>query len=785
MIAEDVSQLSSVYSKFIVDSDDYVIGHVIGGGGFSQIIGSRNKKSGDPAVIKRFFDDSEIDAEKAFATEASVLANLSNQFIIRMHGFTAKKPFDIVLDYYGKGSLNQIFEENEERIELSGTQKTIVALGVASGMKYLHENGILHCDLNTGNILLTDDLDPVIIDFGIATTVGQAKMQEFGTPQWIAPEVLGGHPPTFKSDVYSYGILLWSLLTCEYPFKDENSIKVFIDIAKRHKKIQIPPDTPKALTELIKSCIHFDPDHRPSFDDIYAKLSSGKVEMPDTNRKQVIQYMESKGLPQIEPAFKKRIRTTNHPDFKEFPISLLSTLSSSSSNFPALISRITACVNPQNIDMFFQAISPILDEWDDGIAHILSACNALFSIDSKYTRSFINLGLINKLKFDDYSVLPYVCEAAIYVLSTDPSIATKDMIDSFAEIIPDYPKYALRLFNIYTCHIPMLPYFEYSAELILSKFGLFVNKGETTNALALLYTICSINTQFKEKHIEKITSILGQTIKLKDNPSVKISYEFITSEMPEFVADSSLIESQILEPVLQPAILGYIATSKLFVPSQNLAMLILKLAEANQYANTALLYLCQRKENAIVVAHASGQWLSKGLPTIETKIKLGFIVLKFEEARKIIYNYPLAFFEFLKHVAEKLLPSIPILFNSLKFPQSLLNSLGDNGFFTYYFDLVIKSGSSKNACASLTFLEGLVQKFQHKDLYGAVPLINALIDTQNDGWAPYVMSALISLSTIHEIALRLRLDGFPHRVRGWGLLNSCFSLYEALDMLLK
>lgn len=92
-------------------------------------------------------------------------------------------------------------------------------------MAYLHGKNIIHCDLKSSNVLIGENWTAKISDFGLsqARKCNQKQRRsiasKLGTPQWMAPEVIRNEKYENASDVYSFGIILWELLTCQIPFK--------------------------------------------------------------------------------------------------------------------------------------------------------------------------------------------------------------------------------------------------------------------------------------------------------------------------------------------------------------------------------------------------------------------------------------------------------------------------------------------------------------------------------------------------------------------------------------
>ena len=134
-----------------------------------------------------------------------------------------KKPpvFCIITEYLSGGSLRR-FLHMQEPNSLSLKQVLTLSLDIARGMSYLHSQGILHRDLKSENLLLSEDMTVKVADFGIScleSCTGDVKSFT-GTYRWMAPEMIKGKKHTRKVDVYSFGIVLWELLTALTPFSE-------------------------------------------------------------------------------------------------------------------------------------------------------------------------------------------------------------------------------------------------------------------------------------------------------------------------------------------------------------------------------------------------------------------------------------------------------------------------------------------------------------------------------------------------------------------------------------
>lgn len=135
-----------------------------------------------------------------------------------------------------------------------------------------------HRDLKSANILLDESYTPKVCDFGLSRLKAQDRSMtgNCGTVQWMAPEVLANQAYNEKADIYSYGIILWELLTRQCPYDDMSAIQCALAVLNRNHRPEIPRWCPPAMQVLIRSCVKKNPDERPNFTDILLALD----EMP-------------------------------------------------------------------------------------------------------------------------------------------------------------------------------------------------------------------------------------------------------------------------------------------------------------------------------------------------------------------------------------------------------------------------------------------------------------------------------------------------------------------------
>ncbi|CAI5469542.1 unnamed protein product [Closterium sp. Yama58-4] len=178
----------------------------------------------------------------------------------------------IVTEYMSGGTLRSYLAR---RRRLAEKDVLRIALDVARGLEYLHAHHIVHRDLKSDNILVSYKGSVKIADFGVARTEAKNPGDmtcETGTVRWMAPEVIDHKPYTRKVDVYSYGIVLWELVTCELPFKGLTFIQLAYNVVHKNQRPDIPPSCNPEVAKLMAECWDRDEAVRPEFAEIVARL---------------------------------------------------------------------------------------------------------------------------------------------------------------------------------------------------------------------------------------------------------------------------------------------------------------------------------------------------------------------------------------------------------------------------------------------------------------------------------------------------------------------------------
>lgn len=158
-----------------------------------------------------------------------------------------------------------------------------IALDVARGMDYLHQMRIIHRDLKAANLLLDDNGIVKIGDFGVARIIalGGCMTAETGTYRWMAPEVIEHRPYDCKADVFSFGVLLWELLTGEVPYHGMTPLQAAVGVVQKDLRPVIPVSCPSNLAQVMRRCWDKHPVRRPGFRELLPLLQEIYDELRD------------------------------------------------------------------------------------------------------------------------------------------------------------------------------------------------------------------------------------------------------------------------------------------------------------------------------------------------------------------------------------------------------------------------------------------------------------------------------------------------------------------------
>uniref|UniRef100_A0A8C7ZXR0 Mitogen-activated protein kinase kinase kinase 12 n=1 Tax=Oryzias sinensis TaxID=183150 RepID=A0A8C7ZXR0_9TELE len=232
------------------------------------------KFHGEEVAVKKVRDIKE--------TEIKHLRKLKHPNIITFKGVCTQAPcYCILMEYCAQGQLYEVLRAGRK---ITPSLLVDWSMGIAGGMNYLHLHKIIHRDLKSPNMLITHDDLVKISDFGTSKELSDksTKMSFAGTVAWMAPEVIRNEPVSEKVDIWSFGVVLWEMLTGEIPYKDVDSSAIIWGVGNNSLQLPIPESCPDEFIDFTLHQKNCKPRNRPSFRQILLHLDIASADVLST-----------------------------------------------------------------------------------------------------------------------------------------------------------------------------------------------------------------------------------------------------------------------------------------------------------------------------------------------------------------------------------------------------------------------------------------------------------------------------------------------------------------------
>nr|XP_040060189.1 ephrin type-A receptor 6-like [Gasterosteus aculeatus aculeatus] len=276
---EDPTQAVEEFAKEI-DPSYICIERVIGAGEFGEVCSGRLHIPGrmDIAVAIKTLKGGYVEQQRRdFLREASIMGQFDNPNIIRLEGVvTRSRPVMIVVEYMENGALDSFLRARDGQftvLQLVGMMR-----GIAVGMTYLSDMGYIHRDLAARNILVDENLVCKVSDFGMSRVLEDDTEAAYTATggkipiRWTAPEAIAYGKFSSVSDVWSYGIVMWEVMSYgERPYWEMSNQDVILSIDEGYR-LPAPMGCPVTLHQLMLHCWQKESNQRPRFNTVLSFL---------------------------------------------------------------------------------------------------------------------------------------------------------------------------------------------------------------------------------------------------------------------------------------------------------------------------------------------------------------------------------------------------------------------------------------------------------------------------------------------------------------------------------
>ena len=252
--------------------DHYEIIRLLGQGGMNRVYLARDIHNQQEVVLKFPNDDSigNVGVFERYKREAEIGSRLNHPFVQHLLNVgEERQDHYLVIEYVQGKTLRQVLEEHAPN-PLPQKEAIRITLQICDALAYCHEHGVYHRDIKPENIMILDDNNVKIIDFGVALLEGARRVTwrglsgTVGTPDYMSPEQLRGERGAAGSDIYAVGMMLYEMLSGHTPFEGENVFAVMNQHVSQDPPsiLKFNPDLSPELATVVMRAIRRDPSKR-------------------------------------------------------------------------------------------------------------------------------------------------------------------------------------------------------------------------------------------------------------------------------------------------------------------------------------------------------------------------------------------------------------------------------------------------------------------------------------------------------------------------------------------
>lgn len=657
--------------------------------GFLNTISLTSNNNSIFLTSRRFSKDPLTEEQvQYYISEARFLLNLSHPFVVQYYCFTYKLPFSFITKNTHISTLYDRINKRAFKKPLSGSEKSIIVICIASSMMYLHSMNIVNYDLSSENIYLYDNDYPKLGNFSSHPYSdyfpNYNQINKIENNQWTPPELYDDEDDFMspKTDVYSFGIILWELLTEQCPYSDINPSEYEFRIKKNCERPKIPEETPKHLKKLIELCWSSDPEERPSFHKIYELFTSKKVLFPNTDINLLAkaaavsdEWMKTHG-----PKKKDFRNVSDIPNF--FRISTLKE-----------ILEYTSSLDETNCQPFFEGVNELLKDDSDerkftGLFEILQ----LITLNPKCVQIYIQTNHIQNLPFLNEYYSELCLSILIPIFSVSPSSLTPSLFKILETLTSQYSIKVIRLISVYASNKLDVETYRKLLDFLLIQSNLLIQNNASFPLIHTVYKLIKSAPKLLEIRGQFIIRLFSTCLSSSSNDCIISTYNALIMLRPQIIPVECDVFCRHLEDhMIRPKTLQLLCFTRPVKITQRLIEFILKETKRAKLAQNAILMLSRHNDVSQILLAKPSIWMAPGLVSIETSLKIVLILMQQNANRQQLVKCNQIFANLLNQAIDKTqLSVIDALYSTVRnLPANpdFITALSNSGFISNFLKI--------------------------------------------------------------------------------------------------
>ncbi len=294
----------------------YRILRKIGKGGMGEVYLAQDTRLGRNVAVKilgDYFGNNQVNL-KRFINEAQTASSLNHPNIVVIHEIDEKDGYNFIVSEFIEGlTLSELIK----RKKISASQICDIAIQIAKALAAAHNIGVIHRDIKPDNVMMREDGIVKVLDFGLAKLVPEESQSDYlfsensfertntnsgmilGTIAYMSPEQTRGKPVDARTDVWSFGVLLYQLLTRKLPFHGDTTTDLMVSIltAEPEPLTSCAPDVPKTFEKIVHRALMKNPDARfQHISEILNELKIFRRELTYEGKTEPLDFLISEGF---------------------------------------------------------------------------------------------------------------------------------------------------------------------------------------------------------------------------------------------------------------------------------------------------------------------------------------------------------------------------------------------------------------------------------------------------------------------------------------------------------